>query len=107
LLGDKAKTISECTLRVFRRPLSESEMALKHAASTWLVDIRTEASRKAYSKSLLPSRSCWRRKVEFWTWLNRQTWIGVLGRWGRVMVSIAVGVLRKCVGIDGRVEGGM
>jgi hypothetical protein len=70
-------------------------MALKHAASTWLVEIKTEASRKAYSKSALPSRSCWRRKVEFWTSLKRQTWMGVLGRWGRVMVSMAVVVLRK------------
>jgi hypothetical protein len=55
-------------------------MALKHAASTWLVEIKTEASKNAYSKSVLPWRSCWRRKVEFLTLLKRQTWMGVLGR---------------------------
>jgi hypothetical protein len=70
-------------------------MALKHAASTWLVEIKTEASRKAYSKLELPSRSCWRRNVEFWTSLRRQTWMGVLGRWGRVIVSMMAVVVEK------------
>ena len=64
-------------------------MALKQAASTWLLETRTEASRKAYSKSVLPSRSCWRRKAAFWTFLKRQAWMGELGRWGSVMVSMA------------------
>lgn len=50
--------------------------------------MRTEASRNAYSKSELPSRSCWRRKAEFWTFLKSDSWIGESGRCGRVTVSM-------------------
>jgi hypothetical protein len=55
-------------------------MALKQAANTWLLETKTEASRKAYSKSVLPSSSCWRRKAAFWTFLKRQAWMGEFGR---------------------------
>ena len=80
LFGDSEKTTSEWTLRLFSRSDSESEMALKQAASTWLLESRTEASKNAYSKSELPSSSCWRRKPAFWTFLKRPTWIGESGR---------------------------
>lgn len=67
LFGDSEKTISECTLRLLRRSFTRSLIALKHAASTWFLEETAEASRKAYSKSVLPSRSCRRRNAAFLT----------------------------------------
>lgn len=76
LLGDNANTISECTLRVFKRWFNRSLIDRKQLASTWFFDSKIEASRNAYSKSVLPSKSCRRRKDAFWTCSKRQMWSG-------------------------------
>ena len=88
LFGERAKTISEWTLRLFMRALSISLTALKQADKTCFLDNSTDASRKAYSKLVLPSSSCWRRKPAFCTSRKRHTWRGCCGEWGRVVVSM-------------------
>lgn len=45
------------------------------------------ASKNAYSKSALPSISCFRKKAAFWTSLNKDTCTLVYGRWGSRMID--------------------
>jgi hypothetical protein len=88
LFKDSEKTISECTFRLFILPWSMSLMARKHAPNTWSRDKSTSASRNAYSKSLFPSKSCWRRKGALLTSVNRATRSGYSGKCESTIVSI-------------------